>query len=511
MKRFICILIGLMIVASMIAIEKYKVPGSVESLLADTSIGAMELYNRLITFNQFPDWAIRDDIVSLTYPVSDTTNAPFHVRVPASYSPSRPAPVIIYLHGGVGVPYFYEDFEKELNDFGYMVNPYSKEYIIVYPQSKNDCEWWDPAGQDLIMGILYYLKSQLNIDDDRIYLTGESDGGSGSYHMALTMPSAFGAFIPIIGMMTVGSYETLSGVYPINLTNRSLYASNADQDRLYPAAEMRKMVQLALDAGVNITYKEFNGYGHDSSFMEKDPRFAFEFMQRHTRDPLAPHISWEAETADYGSCDWISIARIDTSMTAQPWHVTFQDSIQNHRLTIGFHIDMDYKGEGVRVSAIVDGETVANAIGLQAGDIIVSFDHKNVEKNDDIEHYKSETDFGNPISLTVMRGSTELTLEGTLPEASYFNAFFYPKKSARVDADFYANCFDIKSSRVKALKIRIHPDMVNMLDPVKVIVNGHEVFNGMVEADRDYIKNQFRDNLDRKALWVNELYIPVHE
>ncbi len=509
MKKTISLLAIIFCIVTLVAIEKNSLPESMRLILDDGTFDAEALYTGLTDFNDFPAWDSIGSLASFTYPVHDTTDAPFHVIVPESYDPSRPTPVYMFLHGGVGVPYFYDDFTKGLATYRYMVNEYSKDYILVYPQSKSDCMWWDEPGYEIVHGILRYLKTQLNIDDDRVYVTGGSDGGSGSYHFALTRPSEFGAFVPIIGMMSVGSFMTNQGAYVVNLANRPIFAANTDKDKLYPAKEMRKYVSLALDAGADIIYKEFNGFGHDEVCIEGDLEFTYDFLKRHPRDPFAPHITWEAEKSIYGDCDWLSIARIDTTMDAEPWHVTYQDSIMNTRLTIGFYSDMEHKARGVRISALADGKTVAKAIGLAPGDIILEFDGEEVNTQEDIDHAKSLTDHGKPIALKVDRNGEELLLEGRIPEAGYFNAFYYPCKSARVDANFYGNTFNIRTSRVRVLKIRIHPDMVVMQDPVRVIVNGEEVFNEVVSFDRDFIRNQFRNYIDRKALWVNELYIPV--
>ncbi len=491
------------------AIDKDGLPESMQTILNDSSLDAQALFSRLTTFNNFPAWDSVGTIASFTYPVNDTTNAPFHVLVPENYDPMKPTPVILYLHGGVGVPSFYDDFKKGLADYKYMVNPYSKDYIVVYPQSKSDCQWWDESGYEMLHGILHYLKARLNIDDNRVFVTGASDGGSGSYHYALTRPSEFSAFVPLIGMMSVGSFMTNQGVYVVNLSNRPIYASNTDGDKLYPAIEMKKYIELAQKAGANIVFKEFDGFGHDESYVEEDLEFTFDFLTSHPRNPFPNKITWEAENTLYGNCDWLSITRIDTTMKAEPWHVTYQDSIMNTRFTIGFHIDTNHASSGVRVLSLADGETVAKSIGLAAGDIILEFDGEPVNTVEDIDHMKSLTRHGNPIALKVDRNGQQILLDGAIPEAGYFNAFYYPRKSARADAEFYGNTFDIRTSRVKALKIRIHPDMVQMKDPVQVIVNGEEVFNQIVDFDRDYIRNRYTSDIDRKALWVNELYIPV--
>lgn len=44
--------------------------------------------------------------------------------------------------------------------------------------------------------------------------------------------------------------------------------------------------------------------------------------------------------------------------------------------------------------------------------------------------------------------------------------------------------------------------MTNLQNPVKVVVNGKEIFNKNVKADKNFLLENFKKSFDRKALWV---------
>ena len=94
--------------------------------------------------------------------------------------------------------------------------------------------------------ILDRLKRTYNIDENRVYLTGISDGGTGVYFMAFKDPTPWASFLPMIGNMVVlgtPSVRAEGEMYPGNAVNRPIYVVNTGRDRLYPA----HVVQLYVD------------------------------------------------------------------------------------------------------------------------------------------------------------------------------------------------------------------------------------------------------------------------
>jgi PDZ domain-containing protein len=326
----------------------------------------------------------------------------------------------------------------------------------------------------------------------------------------MTHPDTFSSFYPLIGMVSVGNLVNGKHTYISNLANRYTAAVNCDEDGLYPAAKMRKLMDLGQQAGADLFYKEYWGFGHDTNWL-KDYKFEFlNKIQTHPRNPFQTSLYWEMTESEYNRCDWIEIAVIDTLLEAAKWHKSYNVKLSDERMTFGFNHDPKYSGEGTIISNVIEGSAADNA-GLLEGDIITHMDGKVANDIDTLISWRDAKKRGDVFSLTVMRRGKEELLVGQFPEIASYDAFNLTKKSAAVKARYYGNHFEIETSRVKEFAIYIHPEMINMINPVTVSINGHSVFDDLIDYDQMFILQGFFNNYDRNALWVNEIRLEVPE
>jgi hypothetical protein len=87
--------------------------------------------------------------------------------------------------------------------------------------------------------------------------------------------------------------------------------------------------------------------------------------------------------------------------------------------------------------------------------------------------------------------------------------YYRNKKSASVSANCINNTIKIETSRVSEIELLISPIMINLENPIQVIINGKSVFNAKISANKSFIINSFKSNLDRTALWVTSLKLKV--
>jgi predicted peptidase len=73
-------------------------------------------------------------------------------------------------------------------------------FIVVSPQCSEDTIWTNEL--DALHALLEAIIEKYNVDHSRIYLTGLSMGGFGTWHLAATYPSLFAAIVPICGGTT---------------------------------------------------------------------------------------------------------------------------------------------------------------------------------------------------------------------------------------------------------------------------------------------------------------------
>src|SRR5262245_17892942 len=139
-----------------------------------------------------------------------TTGAPYgyYEYLPDGYSGQDEWPVVVFLHGAgetgngttqlsrvlaLGVPKNIEDGE----DY---------PFLAISPQSPGE---WDAANID---AMIEFVKSNYRVDPDRIYLTGISLGGGGTWNYAKAHPEKLAAILPICGSPSVPDGSRLEEV-----------------------------------------------------------------------------------------------------------------------------------------------------------------------------------------------------------------------------------------------------------------------------------------------------------
>ena len=190
------------------------------------------------------------------------------IRVPARIDPRTRYPLIIYLHGGVGANRN-DKGSRAWEMFSFIAD--SIPIFLASPSADRASAWWTPAGTARIAQTLAFMKDRYPIDHDRIILAGVSDGATGCFFAASTMPGPFAGFIPISGY---GWMLTQMGI-PLSLDSlrtRPFRIINGGRDALYPLAATRQFAEALERAGVPLTFKVYPDaiHGFDYRFEERD-------------------------------------------------------------------------------------------------------------------------------------------------------------------------------------------------------------------------------------------------
>jgi predicted peptidase len=125
-------------------------------------------------------------------------------------------------------------------------------FVVVSPQCPDD-EWWNlPALEALIDELV----RRHRIDPDRIYLTGLSMGGYGTWALAARNPARYAAIIPVCG-----GGETK---WAPRLRDLPIWAFHGGQDTVVPPARSQEMVDAIRVAGGSPKLTIYPEAGHDS-------------------------------------------------------------------------------------------------------------------------------------------------------------------------------------------------------------------------------------------------------
>ena len=429
----------------------------------------------------------------------------FSYLIPDNYDPSRPHQLRVQLHGGVS-----RAAPPDAGRIGARRLPGSDDEIVVFPVAWVQSMWWHWSQVDNLDRIVDRLKRTYNVDENRVYLTGVSDGGTGTYFMAFRNTTPWASFAPLIGSMAVlaGPDNMTDGLmFPGNAVNKPFFIVNAGRDPLYPAAAVTPLVDHLAKLGTSVQFRVEAQSDHNTAWWT-DERARFEaFVDDHPREPLPDRISWETDRTDrYNRAHWLIIDRLGTV----PGESTLPDS---NMLTVGRELDFGLRlnihaDHGRRVLSVVPGSNAAS-FGLHESDSIMAVAGAAVESARDIFDRLQELSIGMPAQLTIMRGGQRRTVEGTFQpqeiDAPGEPIFPRGKPSGRVDLARHGNVVEARTHGVRALTLLLSPSTFDFRQPIRIVANGRTVFEAVVQPSvATLLKWAARDN-DRTMVFGAEL------
>jgi hypothetical protein len=429
----------------------------------------------------------------------DDVERPWVLYIPSAYDPSTPSPLLVRLHGGVSRADITDDPVGYAREDEWLAGAERHGWLVLYPFGQDGATWWDRVGMANVKDLVRIVKTRYNIDDDRVWMAGFSDGASAGFAWAMVDPNDFAAVVALNGHIGVGSLDGGLPLYAVNLANTPVYAVTTDEDGLYPSDLMRPTIEMALAAGAHMIYRELPGR-HEFSYAEEELPRITEFLLRHPRDPFPAEITWEAGDPKFGACRWLTIDGISTG-EPEAWHSDFNCALVDDRITIGFISDDTYEGRGVKVGRVVEDSPAAE-MGLADGDIIIKGGGMPIGDMAGLLEFKSTLKRGDPFELVARRDQGTKVLDGRMPGPESYFVFKRDVPSGLVRARYMANRIDIETSRVQALSILIHPDMVNLEEPLKITWNGRQVYQEKVKPDPAYMIQNFLEERDRNLIYI---------
>ncbi|HTL01660.1 MAG TPA: PDZ domain-containing protein [Vicinamibacterales bacterium] len=429
--------------------------------------------------------------------------------VPDNYDPSRSYPVRVQLHGGIS-----RQEPPDVSRLGIARLPGAVEEIQVFPAGWFGSSWWQASQVDNLSRILDKLKRTYNVDENRVYLTGISDGGTGVYFMAFRDTTPWASFLPLNGQMTVLA-STRAGVdgllFPANAVNKPFFVVNGGRDPLYPAHLVAPFVEHLARLGTDVVFRVKADAGHDTNWWPQErPRFET-FVDEHPRDPLPDRITWETERVDrYNRAHWLVIDRLG----ATAGDADFADSNllrPGKAYYFGLRTDAS-EDHGRRVIDVSDGSN-ASRLGLRRGDVLREVDGHRVADGSEVVQRMQAWAVGSEVQLKVERGGQRTLLEGRYqPEEVEMPAVpIFPrgKASGRVDLVRRGNSVEASTRGVRAFTLLLSPSKFDFRQPVRVTANGRVVFDRIVEpSTATLLKWAARDN-DRTMLFGAEVSIEM--
>ena len=164
--------------------------------VAKSGISFDDAYRRLKTGRSYT--AQKSGVISLHNKTPNGVDHLYSVNVPTNYDPAKRYQVRFQLHGGVLV----RD-ENAIRGTGEIGNLAGAEQIYVLPTAWKEAPWWSDDQILNLNMILDALKRTYNIDENRVVVSGGSDGGTGAYFVGMRDTTPYASYLPLNGFIMV--------------------------------------------------------------------------------------------------------------------------------------------------------------------------------------------------------------------------------------------------------------------------------------------------------------------
>ncbi|MBC8180132.1 prolyl oligopeptidase family serine peptidase [candidate division KSB1 bacterium] len=202
-------------------------------------------------------------------PVTRIVDYNYFVTLPKDYDQRESCPLILYLHGaGMG------SLDTTYHN-AYGIGLYAEQhedfpFIVVAPQSSD--EWFTEP----LKNILDEVINEFKVDEDRMYCSGYSLGGYGTFLMAFDYPTLFAAIAVVSG------YGLPDKACTIKYLPVWMFHDSGDPE--VPFYMAQDMEQALKNCGGDVRFSTFNLNSHGTHAEAYSGAELYEWFLSHSRD-----------------------------------------------------------------------------------------------------------------------------------------------------------------------------------------------------------------------------------
>ena len=245
--------------------------------------------------------------------------------LPGGYDAAKKWPLVVKLHGyNPANPEYVRWWGVDSRHHALADTEYNGHQGVIYmePRGRGNTQYLGIGDQDVVR-VIQLAKERFNVDEDRVYLMGDSMGGWGTWNVGTRHPDLFAAIAPIFGGVDYHSQlseEALAKLTPLarylqekdsswsmaeSLVNMPIFVHHGDVDKSVNVDYSRYGVRLLQRWGYNIRYEELPGYGHEDLNRWAD---IFNWFLEHRREANPGRVRVHTAELKNASAYW---ARID--------------------------------------------------------------------------------------------------------------------------------------------------------------------------------------------------------
>lgn len=246
----------------------------------------------------------------------DYSDQPYALYLPKDFSPTKKYPLVVALHGAgsnhrgglrrvFGVSNGTDSVAgvfPALPDIG---------FIVAAPLARGSLGYLGVAEQD-VYDMLAEVMRRFPIDEDRVYLTGESMGGSGTLWLGLSRPDVWAAIAPVCGGAPAGVEELAP-----NALNLPVHLTHGGRDQTVPVEIARRWRAHFTRAEVALEYQEYPNLDHNVWDVTYQDGAIFEWFGKHRRNRFPARVRFVTPRYQHRAAYWLEFDALTPGTLAQ--------------------------------------------------------------------------------------------------------------------------------------------------------------------------------------------------
>ena len=220
---------------------------------------------------------------------------PYALYLPESTGTDEKIPLIVVLHGLGG---------SGANTLPAWVERFDKKFAVLCPTYPMGA-WWALPAEEMVLNLIDETRENYNIDSDRVFLAGLSNGAIGAYMIGMFYPDRFAGLIPIAGSITPRYMHFL-----MNLRNTPVYMIQGAHDPIFPIKLSRRVHKILSDMKYPVTYREHakKGLAHGGHFLpESEIPSMVEWISKQNRQNNPDVVRMTREGNHMGLINWAQL------------------------------------------------------------------------------------------------------------------------------------------------------------------------------------------------------------
>ncbi|THJ22102.1 MAG: hypothetical protein CAF45_010555 [Nitrospira sp. CG24E] len=221
------------------------------------------------------------------------------LSIPQTYQPTKEYGLVVCLHGaGFSGEAYLERWQARLGE----------DYVLACPTVPMGA-WYTRGAEDLVLATIRSVQRRYRIDPDRIFLTGMSNGGIGTWVIGMHDAPLFAGIAPM-----ASGLDNVLMPFLANLRSTPIYIIHGAKDEVMPVELSRTITKELIRLGYPFVYREHDrehpmAGGH--YFPKEELLELVNWFNAQRRNPLPTTVTVVREASHFQPFGWVRIDATD--------------------------------------------------------------------------------------------------------------------------------------------------------------------------------------------------------